>query len=506
MNSVVMIPEVVVEVNGTRLSADVIQSLGEVRVQQRLSLPTQCELNFYEAGESSLGASALSPGSALRLTLTGHPEVLFAGEVVAVEYVYGPSRERVVRIRAYDVLHRLRKRQEVRAHVQVSFLELVRELVRDLEITVRAGDSGLVWQRIIQHGQSDFDLLLEYAERCGVYFWLHDRVLSVLTLNGAGDVVPLSLGDTLLEARVELNGESACRSVTTFGWDPARARSYQGGTRRARVGRHIETDMSPSRVHGTGERTQVNASVENEPQATAMAQAELDVRVAREVTVWGVAEGDPRLRPGTRIDVQGVDRGIAGRYVLTMATHTVDSDKGYITELSTVPPMPQTRVRSTSVAPGVVTNIDDPDELGRVKVSLPSYRDVETDWMGILVPGAGIDKGLVALPDVGDVVLVLFAQSNPAHGIVLGGLYGEQLPPDSGIGSGAIQRYTFVTPGGQRVQLDDGRATIRLENSDGSAFELSPDRVRLYSQRDLDIDAPNQRIRIRGRAIDFEQL
>jgi uncharacterized protein involved in type VI secretion and phage assembly len=154
----------------------------------------------------------------------------------------------------------------------------------------------------------------------------------------------------------------------------------------------------------------------------------------------------------------------------------------------------------------VVTRIDDPDELGRVKVSLPSYRDVETDWMGILVPGAGLDKGLVALPDTGDVVLVLFAQSDPAHGIVLGGVYGEQLPPDSGIESGAVQRYTFVTPGGQRVQLDDGRATIRLENSDGSAFELSPDRVRLHSQRDLDIDAPNRRIRIRGRAIDFEQL
>src|SRR5262245_37175934 len=129
---------------------------------------------------------------------------------------------------------------------------------------------------------------------------------------------------------------------------------------------------------------------------------------------------------------------------------------------------------------------------GRVRVSLPAYGNLETDWLGVLAAGGGAGKGLMTLPDFGDQVLVLFAQEDAALGVVLGGLYGAAGPPDSGVEDGAVRRYTLLTPGGQRLRLDDSRQIIRIENSDGSYVELAPDRVRLHAQQDLEIEAPGR--------------
>ncbi len=155
--------------------------------------------------------------------------------------------------------------------------------------------------------------------------------------------------------------------------------------------------------------------------------------------------------------------------------------------------------------PGVVTQIDDPEGLGRVRVALSAYERVETDWINVVSVGAGAGKGLMIQPDVNDGVLVLLAHEDPAQAVVVGGLYGASGTPDTGIEGGAVKRYTLLTPGNQRVTLDDSGQVIRLENSDGSAIELSPQRVTIHAARDLQIEAPGKAIVIRGNTIDFQQ-
>ena len=100
----------------------------------------------------------------------------------------------------------------------------------------------------------------------------------------------------------------------------------------------------------------------------------------------------------------------------------------------------------------------------------------------------------------------MFPQGDPAQGIVLGGLYGMWTRDewDWGVDSGVIKRYTMRTPGGQRIRLDDALKTIRLENSDGSFVELSPEKVLLHAARDMDIEAPGRTIIIRAKKVDFQ--
>jgi hypothetical protein len=84
-----------------------------------------------------------------------------------------------------------------------------------------------------------------------------------------------------------------------------------------------------------------------------------------------------------------------------------------------------------------------------------------------------------------------------------------------------VNRYTFMTPGAQRIRLDDKAGSIQFENGSGDFILLTPDEVRfgdsrgslielgtgrcrIHSAVDLEIGAPGKRVTISGQAIDFE--
>ena len=497
------LPSVAIDLAGQRLSYPELDTLGEIRVQQRVSLPTQCELTFFDAPPPDSPLSSVVVGLTLEVWLQSEP--LFKGEITALEYGYEPSRGRTWRVRGYDPLHRLRQRQPVRAHVQVDLAGLARQLVQDIGVAVETPPNNGFWRYLIQHGQTDLEFLTRRAEACGCFFALQGDRLRFFSLEGDGPSVSLALGETLLEARVEVNGDGVCGEVSAGGWNPLSGEAHAGRASVARVGRQVSARVPPEWIGGSIERFLVSEVLQDDRHAESLAQAELDRRAMREVTFWGVAEGDARLCPGVSVELGGVTPELAGRYVLTEATHILDSEHRFITEISTRLTPPSRPAGSASMLLGVVTAVNDPEHLGRVKVRLPTCENLETDWVQVMTVGAGAGKGIIALPDLDDRVLVLCAQQDPAQGIVIGGLYGMAGSPDSGVEGEAVKRFTILTPGGQRVRLDDQNKAVRVENSAGSYVELLPGEVVLHSAAPLRIEAPGQSVVIRGKAINFEE-
>ncbi|NOY64104.1 MAG: phage tail protein, partial [Nitrospirae bacterium] len=84
------------------------------------------------------------------------------------------------------------------------------------------------------------------------------------------------------------------------------------------------------------------------------------------------------------------------------------------------------------VAPAVVTNNQDPEGLGRVKIRFPWLSDDnETDWVRVATLMAGTERGSFFLPDVGDEVLVAFEHGDINAPYVIGMLWnGKQKPPE----------------------------------------------------------------------------
>jgi phage baseplate assembly protein gpV len=357
-----------------------------------------------------------------------------------------------------------------------------------------------LWQHLIQYRESDLDCLLDLADRSGLFLHLRGDALHLLTLEGDGSRMVLKLGEDLLEASLAINKNSVCDSASVQGWDPSHVSRNDGSASSPRM---VSRSNTPETA--VCHQILVHETTPDPSHAAALAQAELDHRAGSEVSLSGLAEGDPHLRPGCGITIKGGVGDFDGDYVLTEVRHSLDRERGYITEISSAVAPRRPRVTGFLTVPGNVSRIDDPENLGRIQVALPACNNLETDWMCVVSPGAGKKKGCMTLPDVGDTVLVCCSAENPAYGVVLGPVYGAGGMPDAGIEAGAVARYTLCTPNGQRVQLDDARRTLRIENSAGSYVELTPDRVTVHAETDLTLEAPGRSILIQANAIDFHR-
>ncbi len=502
-----ILPRLSIELDGSALSSADMSNIAEARVQRSLSLPAVCEITFFSPTESLSTSGSLAPGKSLRLNINDDANSLFDGQVTAVQQIYSANGERQIRVRGYDKLNILRKRQPVRAFVQTTLSDLVSELTKDLGISVELAENSTLLPRIIQFEQTDFDLLSRYAQENGLYFNLHNGTLGIFTLEGSGDAVELKLGANLFEAQAEINAEHACRGVTATGWDATRAEPFSAAAAAGRSGRSVSAEIDASSFTGGMERFLVDRAVFDESQAQTISQSELDWRTAREISLWGVTEGNTNLIPGVPLNVSGLAANLSGDYILGSVTHTIDTEKGFISEISTLPPTPVSHLHRSLATLGIVTKVDDPDRFGRVCVKLPNYNDVETDWLQVLTAGAGIGKGLLAIPDVEDSVLVFFPNGELTQGIVLGGLFGAMQREDFdwGVDDARVKRFSLLTGGGQKMIFDDTAQKLRVENSDGSFIEMSPEKFKLHAQRDLEIEAPGRAIRIKAKTVDFEQ-
>ncbi|HYN44631.1 MAG TPA: phage baseplate assembly protein V [Candidatus Limnocylindrales bacterium] len=93
----------------------------------------------------------------------------------------------------------------------------------------------------------------------------------------------------------------------------------------------------------------------------------------------------------------------------------------------------QSAGRTYGVAAGIVTNNQDPDGLGRVKIKFPWLsEDNETGWVRIATFMTGNERGSFFLPEVGDEVLVAFGHGDINQPYVVGALWsGKDKPPET---------------------------------------------------------------------------
>ena len=131
--------------------------------------------------------------------------------------------------------------------------------------------------------------------------------------------------------------------------------------------------------------------------------------------------------------------------------------------------------RIQGVVIGVVTNTDDPDKQGRVRLSFPWLSDAdESAWARIAVPMAGAGTGVCFPLAVHDEVLVAFEHGDPRFPFVLGALWnGRDAPPSTNrrvaeihSRSGHVIRLTDED-GQEKIEIIDksGEASLVLESA-----------------------------------------
>lgn len=161
--------------------------------------------------------------------------------------------------------------------------------------------------------------------------------------------------------------------------------------------------------------------------------------------------------------------------------------------------------RVYGVVVGVVTNNQDPDGMGRVKVRFPSLsEDHESNWARMVAPMAGNDRGFYTLPELEDEVLVAFENGNVERPYVLGALWNgkDKLPANNDDGDNNVR--VFKSRSGHVIRLDDTAGAEKIEIVDGAGKEslvldTAANTITLTAEMDVVIESRNGMVKLTGK-------
>lgn len=173
----------------------------------------------------------------------------------------------------------------------------------------------------------------------------------------------------------------------------------------------------------------------------------------------------------------------------------------------------------SGVCPAVVTNINDPDKLGRVKVKLLNLDlpDYETDFIRVVTPMSGSGWGMLFFPNVGDEVLVGFCGGDISRAYVLGSLWNKnfkmpvEIKEDNPIrmiqtkaghkllfdDTDGKEGVTVQTKGELLVKLDDGKNSITIQDKGGKnivKIDSANGTIAIQAEKKVSISAGSTKI------------
>lgn len=168
------------------------------------------------------------------------------------------------------------------------------------------------------------------------------------------------------------------------------------------------------------------------------------------------------------------------------------------------------RSKIQGVVIGVVTNNEDPDGMGRIKVKFPWLSDEdESNWARVATPMAGKERGLYFLPEVDDEVLVAFEHGDMHFPYIIGSLWnGTDTPPVTN-DDGKNNVRLIKSRSGHVISLndEDGKEKIEIIDKDEAnsiVIDTSENTITVTADKDITIAAPQGTITLDGQNIEIK--
>ena len=347
-----------------------------------------------------------------------------------------------ISIRAYDKAHKLNRERKTRTFQQMSASDMVRKVANEAGLSPQVTSTSVVHEFFQQSNETDWNFIWRLALMHDYEVVVSDEKLEFRPANaGGGGTVALTWQDELISFRPRMSGVQQPKTVNVRAWDPKGKKVVTGtaanGTTSSKAG--VERSQV-SKDLGGGTTAVADRVAFNNGEANAIAKATLDRMSDAFFEADGLAFGNPAIKAGGKVQIKGVGQKFGGTFTVTSSTHSYRGSTGYQTSfqisgrssrtlLELMRP-PLQRDWSASLVVGVVTNNNDPDQMGRVRVKYPSLSDSEeSNWARVATPSAGNARGLLMLPQPDEEVIVGFEHGDTRRPIVVGSVFNGRDKP-----------------------------------------------------------------------------
>lgn len=284
--------------------------------------------------------SVLSLGAAIEAYAgdESEPREIFRGRISAIEVQFTTGEPPEITVLAEDRLQAARMARRSKTYSDMTPADVVRAVAGELGLTpVVAGLGGpsATWAQL---NESDLAFLQRLLARFDADLQI---VGDELHVSPRGDVdrgtLELQLYGQLGRVRISADLADQVSAVSVRGWSADNGEVVKADiTSGAHLGPGRGTPGAELLRDRFDERREhlAHLSVGSRDEAEAVAQAAFDRRARRFVRAHGVAEGNARLRVGTRVSLTGIDPRFDNDYYVIRACHRYDLRQGYRTEFT----------------------------------------------------------------------------------------------------------------------------------------------------------------------------
>ncbi len=484
--------------------------------------PGMFELTFLDRDGTLLDTAMIDIGTEVTVGVGDAPSGtdLISGEVTAIEGDYDELVHYTV-VRGYEQSHRLQRARRSRTFLDSSDGDIARRVADEAGLTIGTiEDPGVTHRYVAQVAQTDWEFLRGRAQEIGFDVGVSDgefffkpapgmsaggfggAVSSAASALGVGDNV-LEFGENLRWLRPRVTSSGMVGESEVRVWDPAAVAVVSATAELSSKTAGI--DDSPTALaaaHGgplsipsppslpflpsfLGASDDAVAVVDRplgwgsvtQGAADAMAAGMAEHVGSAFAEAEGCAMNASGVLVGATVTLKNVPSRFEGDWYVTAAQHVFDDTEGYTVRFEVSGRHDRSlgglvnggqlnrrqRGLLDGLVPGLVTDNLDDDGLHRVKVALPWLSsDFVTDWARVVMPGLGASYGMVAVPEIGDEVLVGFEFGDIRRAYVLGGLVNGDNEIDvggdivkQGIPGGQVVKRGVVSRLGHKVLIDD---------------------------------------------------
>ncbi|MGB3191250.1 MAG: VgrG-related protein [Limnoraphis sp.] len=429
-------------------------------------------------------------------------EYLIEGEITAIETHFTEQSQAPIVIRGYDISHRLHRGRWNRSFQGMTDSDIVKKILAEVVIEPgKIDESGIPHEYVFQNNQTNMEFLRERAARIGFELFVQDGKLNFCRPISAQKIQLKWLTD-LRSFRVRVTSAEQVKEVNVRAWDYKQKKPIVSTCNSENVLTTTQNGRGSVEISEfKGKPTKPTVYVIDQPistpkEADAIAQALFDELGGQFVYADAQAEGNPNIRPGRTVILEELGKH-SGSYYVTETRHTY-FERVYTTEfsvrglrgsdlLTTLSPPTRLQPGQTFLV-GIVTDNQDPEGLGRVKVWFPTLTPQTGEnahashWARVVAIGAGKGRGFDCLPEIDDEVLVGFEHGNIHRPYILGGVWnGKDLPPNrvaESVQNSKVRVRTFKTRTGHQIQFieeDKGnsKAGVYIETTDGHQIRLN---------------------------------
>lgn len=287
----------------------------------------------FEYGNNDL----LSFGKSVTVWSGDHddPEEIFRGVISGLELVMEETKEPQLLVLAEDSLQRARMNRHARLHNAGTVQSIIQAMITELGLNADISGMDQQVDAQMQLNETDLAFIRRLLSRFDGDLQIVGDVLRVAPRRDIRrSEMTLEYGSQLLSVRVLADLAHQTEKTTFAGWDVATGREI--GTEN-----NGGADLGPG-SGSTGARLLADSfagrkehlshvNVFNEAEAQALVNAGYSQRARKFVCAEGVAVGNPGIRVGSHLALQGLGPRFENTYYVTKVRHHYDLQQGYRT-------------------------------------------------------------------------------------------------------------------------------------------------------------------------------